>query len=1455
MNDCIADKIEKLIDNKTDHQSLLGEPCNPEVTQYSPVQSRACVIVGSGTLAVYCAEQIRAAGHVLEAVLATDTVLQTWAVRENLHCVNSVEALTDYINQHPVDWLFSVVNPIILPASLIEQIREGAFNYHDAPLPRYAGKHATSWALLAHESHHAITWHRIAVAVDGGDIAIQRPIAIDADDTVLTLNLKCYQAALEGFIELLTGLGQRSLTTYPQVLAERSFYGKHRRPEAGAYLRWTHTAQDLSALARALDFGELYPNPLGCPKLLLKQGTVQVARVKRLNQRSGVAAGTVLNIEQDTWQVATSSEDVLISGFATLEGEPLSAQDLATQSSLRQGKRLPSLSPKQSRAITAIHEALAPSESFWQDRLTRLEPLQLPFEHRENSTEPKWAASTWCTPLRGDNEAHPPLVVLLATFAIYLARLTGQKQFQIGWRVNEAEDKLNSLACLAPVVPMEIVVDLDQPFAAVSHAIEIEHARLQRHHTFVRDLIARYPTLRSISGLRAARPWRIAASISSDETHSHLTPSAGAVGTLLTLQANASGAFRWIYDATRLDADQIQRISEHLQELNRASLSINNANMSIGKLNLLTRVERELLLQAWNATTVPYPAHLCIHQLFEEQVERTPEATALVAEGQALSYAELNAQANRLAHRLIELGVKPDTRVAICIERSFAMVVGLLAILKAGGAYMPLDPAYPGERLAHVLTDAAPAIVLADVAGRAALGEAALASRIVLDPNELPVLAITNPHVAGLTAHHLVYVIYTSGSTGAPKGVMIEHHSLVNYATYAAHRFDVEMGGGSLILTSVSFDLSLTSLYPPLICGRAIHLCPAGDDTSVWRQYVLDGQNLSPVKLTPSHLMLLQQTLPADTLDGHIRTLVVGGETLKGSILKWWREHAPSMRIFNHYGPTETTVGCVIHEVKDLSDTTIPIGRPIANMRVYVLNEQLSPVPMGVQGELYIGGAGVARGYLNRAELTRERFIDDPFCPGGRLYKTGDLARWCSDGNLEYLGRNDHQVKLRGFRIELGEIEACLTDHPQVREAVVLARGEDSDKRLIAYVVAEPDETLASTLRAHVAAALPEYMMPAAFVRLETLPLTPNGKLDRHPLPAPAIQVASSGRVPRTPREQLLCELFAEVLGTAQVSIDDDFFELGGHSLLAAKLSNRIRATLGLELFMRDLFKAPTVAGLGQQLGEPDDNDASFRVVLPLRARGEEPALFCVHPRNGLSWCYAGLMRHLDRSVPIYSLQARRLSTPGHVPDDIKHMALDYVEQIRGIQPAGPYRLMGWSLGGVIAFEMACELQSKGAQVSSLALLDSRLDGSDDPIYAFNRESIISALLKHAGYEIPDGAPMPPLTFAQRQDILQRGSSPYAAFNETQFEALMASAEYNSTLMSSYAPNAVFDGDLLYFKATRGQPKHQSEPETWRPHVTRNINVHPVDCEHDAMMAPESLQQIATVLAAQLSQR
>ncbi len=644
------------------------------------------------------------------------------------------------------------------------------------------------------------------------------------------------------------------------------------------------------------------------------------------------------------------------------------------------------------------------------------------------------------------------------------------------------------------------------------------------------------------------------------------------------------------YATDLFDRQTIAQLAQRLVSLLEAIAQ--NPDQPIGGIELLDAAERQQLLVEWNATEREYPAQHCIHQLFEEQVECTPHATALVYEDQVLSYAELNAHANRLAHQLIELGVQPDARVAICVERSPAMVIGLLAILKAGGAYVPLDPVYPGERLMHILADAAPSILLADAAGRAALGETALASLTVLDPNRLSESATSNPHISALTPHHLAYIIYTSGSTGKPKGVMIEHTQITRLfdATEAWYHFD--QNDTWCLFHSFAFDVSVWELWGALRHGGKLVLVPHFITRSPQEFYrLVCEQGVTVLNQTPSAFKPLISSQAQSELRDRLRYVIFAGEALEPTVLQEWyaTRSDDSPQLLNMYGTTETTVHATYRPMRqqDSKQSGSPVGVRIPDLKIYLLDAYGQPVPLGVIGELYIGGAGVARGYLNRPELTAERFLSDPFCEreDARMYKTGDLARYLPDGNLEFLGRNDDQVKIRGFRIELGEIEARLIEHSEVREATVLALGEGGDKRLIAYVVAEPDEQLARRLREHLAAKLPEYMMPAAFVRLDALPLTPNGKLDRRALPEPEF-VSDHYRAPRSPRERKLTELFAEILGVPRVGIDDSFFDLGGHSLLAMRLVSRIRKNLGVELTIRTLFETPTVTGLAQRFGQ-----------------------------------------------------------------------------------------------------------------------------------------------------------------------------------------------------------------------------------------------------------------------------
>lgn len=644
------------------------------------------------------------------------------------------------------------------------------------------------------------------------------------------------------------------------------------------------------------------------------------------------------------------------------------------------------------------------------------------------------------------------------------------------------------------------------------------------------------------------------------------------------------------YDSNLFTADEIKRLAGQFQQL--CASAVDNPEAEVGELKILSDAERNYLLVEFNETTSDYPKDACVHQLFEEQAARTPESVAVVFKDQPLTYRELNSRANQLARRLQALGVGPEVRVGICVERSLEMVVGLLGILKAGGAYVPLDPTYPEERLRFMLDDAGAPVLLTEERLVATLPEhAAAVVRLDADWEMIARESEANPD-GGARAENLAYVIYTSGSTGQPKGVMIHHRGLVNYLTWCTSAYAVAEGSGTLVHSPIGFDLTITGLFAPLLVGRSAVLLPEDEGIEALGEALRRADNLSLIKITPPHLELLNQTLRADKAAGKTRAFIIGGEALRGESLSFWRTHAPATRLINEYGPTETVVGCCVYDVPAgrPASGAVPIGRPVANTQLYVLDGRLQPVPIGVSGELYIGGDGVARGYLNRPELTAEKFIPDPFRaePRARLYRTGDLARHLPDGELEYLGRIDHQVKLRGFRIELGEIETVLGQRAGVREAAVIVR-EDTpgDQRLVAYTTAaagQPAPT-GEELRDYLKGKLPEHMVPTAFVALDALPLTPNGKVDRKALPAPDhARAGANYTAPQTPGEEALAEIWAAVLGVERVGVYDNFFELGGHSLLVTQVVSRVRETLGVELPLRSLFESPTVAGLAETI-------------------------------------------------------------------------------------------------------------------------------------------------------------------------------------------------------------------------------------------------------------------------------
>ncbi|WP_405738349.1 amino acid adenylation domain-containing protein [Streptomyces sp. NBC_01525] len=900
------------------------------------------------------------------------------------------------------------------------------------------------------------------------------------------------------------------------------------------------------------------------------------------------------------------------------------------------------------------------------------------------------------------------------------------------------------------------------------------------------------------------------------------------------------------YAEELFDPGTVRTLAERFARL-LASAAVEPAR-PLSRLDLLSDAERRAVSDAWQGPPGS-EAPATLPELFRRQVDRTPHAPAVEAADATLTYAELDARANRLAHHLIARGAGPERLVALALPRSAALVTAVLAVSKAGAAYLPLDPDYPRRRLDLTLADAAPDCVLttAEFAGRLSAGEAAV---VLLDDPATAAALEDGDGIApapALLPDHPAYVIYTSGSTGTPKGVVVPHSGLAGLA--ANHRSVHGAGEGSRVLQFVSpgFDVSVSELCMALLTGGCLVVAdqvPVGGELAAF---------LAERRITHAHIPpAVLDSVPAAALPD-LGTLITGGEACTPQLIDRW---ATGRRMVNGYGPTEMTVEvtCAVNDPEE--DGPASIGRPHRDVRVHVLDDRLQPVPPGVPGELYLSGPGIARGYLHRPGATAASFVADPFGgPGSRMYRSGDLGRWREDGRLDFLGRVDDQVKLRGFRIEPGEIEAVLGRRAGVARAAVTVREDrPGDRRLVAYVMPEdPDgaDLDAARLRADLAEELPAYMVPSAVVLLDALPLTPNGKLDHRALPAPEAG-RGGGQGPRSAHEEVLCRLFAEVLGAERVGIDDNFFESGGHSLLASQLAGRIGRALGVEVPLRAVFEAPTPAMLLRRLYGDGDHTDGFGELLPLRTTGERRPLFCVHPVGGLGWCYSTLLPTLDADQPLYGLQNKGLAGGEPLTASFAELLTGYAEQIRSVQPTGPYRLLGYSMGGVLAHALAVALEQQGESVELLVLLDSYpvepgMKGE------LTKEQVLTDMFQAYAriHGDPDQVPADPAeTRARVVDYMGRGASESRYFDDEQRGTVLDVLINNVTLVHP-TELGVFTEDVLLVAATENV-RPWADPQAWQPFTAGGFERYEIAATHEGLLAPEPAAEIGRILSKRL---
>ena len=875
--------------------------------------------------------------------------------------------------------------------------------------------------------------------------------------------------------------------------------------------------------------------------------------------------------------------------------------------------------------LLADEEAETANEYWRQQELSILDRLKLPFENQplqlsrfnsefiecvEETIAPQVTEKV-STLAQSHNTSSQ--VVLLACWQILLWRLTGGQDFMIGWKSDrrEYEELQDVLGLIATWLPIKSHLSSDLCFFEVIELVQraINDAEEWQDY-FVHQPIDNAGDFDFPVGFEFQQfPGKQSAGgVSFSLYHQYSCIEPFKIKLTCTQYDDFLGV-EFYYDVNYFSIDAIQRLTRQFQIL--LASATENFDSAINQLEILSQRDRQQLLFEFNQTQIDYSLDDCIHQLFEKQVEKTPDSIAVVFEDHQLTYAELNARANQLARYLQQVGVKPEMLVGLYVERSLEMIVALLGILKAGGAYLPLDPALPKSGLVFRLQDAQASILLTQ--RRLANDLADCAARIVcLDSDWNVLTSLPREHVdSEAKQEDLVYAIYTSGSTGKPKGVAIEHRQLCNYLLSIENILNLPSGASFAHISTLAADLGNTVIFSALCGGGCLHVLSlqrasnASALAAYFQRYPIDC-----LKVVPSHLAaLLVPSSPQAILPQQL--LILGGEVVNWELIQQIQQHMPECRIVNHYGPTEATVGTLTYPIRkgqtSCNSETVPLGRPLANTQVYVLDDKLQPLPLGVKGELYIGGAGLARGYINRPKETAERFIVNPFLeqqsielsPETQIYRTGDLVRYLPDGNIEFIGRVDHQVKVRGFRIELGEVEAVLSQHLGVRQAVVSVQEDDpTDKRLVAYIVSSQKQTTnVSDLRNYLREKLPEYMIPSAFVMLKALPLTSNGKVDRRALPAPDSlrpELEATYAPPRTEMEQTIAGIWQEMLHLEKVGIDDNFFDLGGHSLLIIQVHSRLQESFKGDLLITDLFEYPTIRSLTKYLSKEASEVSTF---------------------------------------------------------------------------------------------------------------------------------------------------------------------------------------------------------------------------------------------------------------------
>lgn len=1277
-------------------------------------------MIGEGSILIECIESLLNRQHIVLGIISSDVDVIEWCSKKQIPCINQDSDIYRYLKSKNYDILLSINNKVILKENVLMLSKKYSINYHNSLLPKYAGINASSWALINNEEKHGITWHIMTTKIDEGYILKQCSFRIEKNDTSEKINIKCFEKAIESFSNLMDDLeNEKEIPTKIEV-DKKTYFDKFMVPENGCIISFNNLADNIIRFVNALNFGR-FKNPLGAPKIYVDNKYFIITNIHITAQKSSMTPGSITNIKDNYIQISTNNYDIIVKNIYDIYGNSIKLKDFILNNNIELGCKLNKIPQFIIKRINDLYNNKY--DDIWVDRLGKCNPISLPYKKDINTnygnlnieatsnlnkfTKVMSLSHSISNFVHKNFSENNSSLFLQTAFLIFLSRISMKNTIEIGFCNDDLKNQIKGLGnFFTKYFPLKVEIKKEHTFFDVCSSLKEEIKLMKKIETFSNDILFRYPKLNNIQELKCESFFPITIEITNNvESYTDLVP----LGTELKLIINKNGLeYKFLYNTNMVNSDTINKIMNNFAVILNSIVSDSLCKTSY--LPILTSREEDILLNQWNGEVSNYSHDVNVHQLFEKCVKKSPNATALVHENKKLTYKELNDLSNQLAHLLINLGVTSNTLVGIFMDRSLKMIISILGIMKAGGAYVPIDPDYSEERVSFIINDTGMKVCISLKKFSDEISKYQL-NVIYLDRDVKKLSKQPSSNLSlNYDSQNLAYIIYTSGSTGKPKGVMIMHKSVVALLDGCEKLVPSKDKTIGTLVSTFSFDTSVWEMFTIICYGGELHIISQDCYTNSERfaDYLIENK-VTTVYMNPALIEDTIKYLANSSKPNFINYFKTGLEPKKQKILQFVRDKFPKTKIANIYGPTETTVCATFYDytrTNNLEEYS-PIGKAMPNYEVYIVDKDLKLLPIGVPGELLIGGVCTSKGYLNRPTLTNEKFITNPFNSSDKfmVYRTGDFVRFLDDGNIEFIGRKDNQVKIHGYRVELGEIENVLSQHYNVKKAVVSVMKYSNDlMQLVAYVILGREEkNMSRMLKSFLDDKLPSYMVPAHIIVMESLPVLLNGKLNKNALPMPNITENKNYKTrPTNDFQKKLIDIWEELFNLKNISINDNFFDLGGYSLLAARLFNEINKQLNINIPLSTIYRASTIEKLDKVINQ-NSNFKNWSSIIPMRKEGTKPPLFVLHGLGGDTFIYDKLVKCLGNDYPVYGIQL----TEKISKFNIKELSNEYRKEIESIIPNGPYLLCGFSFGGLLAFEIASQLSKVGKQVDLLALLDS----------------------------------------------------------------------------------------------------------------------------------------------------